>query len=145
MTSFTWFIFSGTHRVLETIAQEWQAMTASFTASIREHVQHIESMPATPAVFLPLLKLLSGSGEDANVDEVVRLVSYDNTIAAQCLRVAASPLFGMALPAKSIKAAVISLGLRRVETILLICRLGQAFPAKKWVLDPVVFWRHSLG
>jgi putative nucleotidyltransferase with HDIG domain len=90
-------------------------------------------------------KLLSGSGEDANVDEVVRLVSYDNTIAAQCLRVAASPLFGVALPPKSIKAAVISPGLRRVETILLTCCLGQAFPSKKLVLDPVVFWRHSLG
>ncbi len=38
-----------------------------------------------------------------------------------------------------------SLGLRRVETILLTCCLGQAFPAEKWALDPIVFWRHSLG
>jgi putative nucleotidyltransferase with HDIG domain len=59
--------------------------------------------------------------------------------------VAASPLFGLAQPPKSIKAAVISLGLRRVETILLTCCMGQAFPAIKWVLDPAVFWRHSLG
>jgi putative nucleotidyltransferase with HDIG domain len=102
-------------------------------------------MPAIPAVFLPLLKLLGSSAEEAKVDEVVRLVSYDNTIAAQCLRVAGSPLFGLAQPPKSIKGAVISLGLRRVETILLTCCLGQAFPAKKWVLDPAVFWRHSLG
>jgi putative nucleotidyltransferase with HDIG domain len=102
-------------------------------------------MPAIPAVFLPLLKLLGSSAEEAKVDEVVRLVSYDNTIAAQSLRVAGSPLFGLAQPPKSIKGAVISLGLRRVETILLTCCLGQAFPTKKWVLDPVVFWRHSLG
>jgi putative nucleotidyltransferase with HDIG domain len=59
--------------------------------------------------------------------------------------VASSPLFGLAHAPKSIRAAVISLGLRRVETILLTCCLGQAFPAKKWVLDPLVFWRHSLG
>jgi len=120
-------------------------MIASFTDTIRERVEGIETMPAIPAVFLPLLKLLSSSGEGARVEEVVRLVSYDNTIAAQCLRVAGSPLFGMAQPPKSIKGAVIALGLRRVETILLTCCLGQAFPAKKWVLDPVVFWRHSLG
>jgi putative nucleotidyltransferase with HDIG domain len=120
-------------------------MITPFTATIRERVQRIETMPAIPAVFLPLLKLLSGSAEDAKVDEVVRLVSYDNTIAAQCLRVAGSPLFGLARPPKSIKGAVISLGLRRVETILLTCCLGQAFPAKKWVLDPAIFWRHSLG
>jgi len=120
-------------------------MTTSFTSTIRERVQHIEAMPAIPAVFLPLLKMLSSSTEEVKVDEVVRLVSYDNTIAAQCLRVASSPLFGLAQSPKSIKAAVIGLGLRRVETILLTCCLGQAFPAGKWALDPDVFWKHSLG
>jgi len=120
-------------------------MTTSLTATIRDRVQRIETMPAIPAVFLPLLKLLSRSVEEVQLDEVVRLVSYDGTIAAQCLRVAGSPLFGLAQPPKSIKAAVISLGLRRVETILLTCCLGESFPAKKWVLDPAVFWRHSLG
>jgi putative nucleotidyltransferase with HDIG domain len=120
-------------------------MTLSFSATIRERVQNIETMPAIPAVFLPLLKLLSNSAEEVKVDEVVRLVSYDNTIAAQCLRVASSPLFGLAQSPKSIKGAVLTLGLRRVETILLTCCLGQAFPAKKWALDPAVFWRHSLA
>src|SRR5438105_5090589 len=120
-------------------------MIASVTDTIRDRVEGIETMPAIPAVFLLLLKLLSSSAEGARVEEVVRLVSYDNTIAAQCLRVAGSPLFGMAQPPKSIKGAVVSLGLRRVETILLTCCLGQAFPAKKWALDPAIFWRHSLG
>jgi putative nucleotidyltransferase with HDIG domain len=120
-------------------------MITSFTATIRQRVQRIETMPAIPAVFLPLLKLLSNSAEEVSVEEVVRLVSYDNTIAAQCLRMASSPLFGLAQSPKSIKGAVISLGLRRVETILLTCCLAQAFPTKKWVLDPAVFWRHSLG
>src|SRR6201981_1618009 len=119
--------------------------TTSFTATIRERVQRIETMPAIPAVFLPLLKMLSSSTEEVNVDQVVRLVSYDNTIAAQCLRVAGSPLCGLAQSPKSVRGAVISLGLRRVETILLTCCLGQAFPAEKWALDPSAFWRHSLG
>jgi len=120
-------------------------MTTSSDAKIRERVQQIETLPAIPAVFLPLLKLLSNSAEEVKVDEVVRLVSYDNTIAGHCLRLAGSPLFGLAQAPKSIKGAVITLGLRRVETILLTCCLGQAFPATKWVLDPAVFWRHSLG
>jgi putative nucleotidyltransferase with HDIG domain len=120
-------------------------MTASFTETIRSRVQQIETMPSIPAIFLPLLEMLNNSTDDVTLEEVVRLVSYDNTIAAQCVRVASSPLFGLAHSPKSIKAAVISLGLRRVETILLTCCLGQAFPAKQWVVDPVVFWRHSLG
>jgi len=120
-------------------------MSASAAATIRDRVQQIETMPAIPAVFLPLMNLLSHSGGDVRLDDVVRLVSYDSNIAGQCLRVAASPLFGLAKPPESIKAAVLTLGLRRVETMLLTCCLGQAFPATKWVLDPAVFWRHSLG
>ena len=115
--------------------------TTTTTATIRERVQRIKTMPAIPAVFLPLLKLLAR--DEVEVEEVVRLVSYDSAIAAQCLRVASSPLFAMSQPPKSIKGAVMSLGLRRVETIILTCCLGQAFPAKKWVLDPVVFWRFA--
>ena len=120
-------------------------MIESINATIRERVDRIEAMPAIPAVFLPLLKLLSDPAKEVALDEVVRLISYDNSIAAQCMRVASSPLFGLTHAPTSIKSAVISLGLRRVETILLTCCLGQAFPAKKWALDPVVFWRHSMG
>jgi putative nucleotidyltransferase with HDIG domain len=117
----------------------------SVAETIRERVQRIKTIPAIPAVFLPLLKMLSSSTEGVALDEVVRLVSYDGTIAAQCLRVAGSPLFGLAQEPKSIKGAVMSLGLRRVETIVLTCCLGQAFAAGSWVLDPALFWRHSLG
>ncbi len=120
-------------------------MTASLASTIRQRVERIETTPSIPTVFLPLLQLLNSPPERVRLEEVVKLVSYDNTIAAQCLRVASSPLFGLAKPPESIKGAVVSLGLRRVETILLTCCMGQAFPAKKWVIDPTVFWRHSLG
>ncbi len=120
-------------------------MTPPLSATIRERVLRIETMPAIPAVFIPLLKLLSRSVDEVKLEDVVKLVSYDNTIAAQCLRVAGSPLFGLAKSPDSISAAVISLGLRRVETILLTCCLGNAFPTKQWPLDPIIFWRHSLG
>jgi putative nucleotidyltransferase with HDIG domain len=102
-------------------------------------------MPSIPTIFLPLLKLLNLPPDKVKLDDVVKLVSYDNTIAAQCLRVASSPLFGLSKTPDSIKGAVISLGLRRVETILLTCCLGDSFPAKDWALDPTTFWRHSLG
>jgi putative nucleotidyltransferase with HDIG domain len=113
--------------------------------NILERIKRIEVTPAIPAIMLPLLELLKGPADSVEIGEVVRLASYDNAISAQCLRVANSPLFGIAAPPKSVSAAVVSLGLRRVESILMTCCMGQAFPVKKWVLDPVVFWRHSLG
>jgi putative nucleotidyltransferase with HDIG domain len=120
-------------------------MTSTLETKIAERVSRIEATPAIPAIFLPLLEMLNAPPDQVKLDKVVELVSYDNTIAAQCLRVASSPLFGMTKSPESIKGAVISLGLRRVETILLTCCLSQAFPARKWIIDPSVFWRHSLG
>jgi len=120
-------------------------MTTTLAPNMLERIKRIEVTPAIPAILLPLMELLKAPPDTVEMDEVVRLVSYDNAISAQCLRVANSPLFGLAAPPKSVSAAVLSLGLRRVESILLTCCMGQAFPVKKWVLDPVVFWRHSLG
>jgi putative nucleotidyltransferase with HDIG domain len=120
-------------------------MTTAINDTIRERVKGIAATPCIPAVFLPLLELLNSPPDEVEVEQVVKLVCYDNTIAAQCLRVASSPLFGLAHPPESIKGAVITLGMRRVETILLTCCLGNAFPTKNWALNPSVFWRHSLG
>jgi putative nucleotidyltransferase with HDIG domain len=120
-------------------------MTTAITTTIRERVARIETMPSIPAIFIPLLEMLNLPIENVKLDEVVKLVSYDNTIAAQCLRMASSPLFGLTKSPESIKGAVISLGLRKVETILLTCCLGNAFPAKSMAVDPTIFWRHSLG
>jgi len=120
-------------------------MNASLAAKIRERVERIETMPSVPTIFMPLLDLLNLPPEQTQLDDVVKLISYDNTMAAQCLRMASSPLFGLATPPKSIRSAVVTLGLRRVETILLTCCLADAFPARNWIIDPSAFWRHSLG
>ncbi len=117
----------------------------SVADKIRDRIQGIETTPSIPAVLLPLVELLSAPSEEAEMEEVVRLISYDNAISAQCLRVASSPLFGLAKPPKSIAAAIMTLGLRRVETIVLTSCIGDAFSKEKWGVDPVTFWRHSLG
>lgn len=120
-------------------------MSASVAQDMRERVARIETTPAIPAVLVPLLKVLNRPAEDVDISEVVRLVSYDNSIAAQCMRMASSPLFGLAQQPKSVSSAVVSLGLHRVESILLTSCMGHAFPTKSWPLEPAAFWRHSLG
>ena len=120
-------------------------MSTTAAAEISARVERIETMPSIPAVLLPLMELLNAPPDKVNLDEVVKLVSYDNTIALQTLRIASSPLFGLSKTPQSIKAAVMTLGLRRVSAMVLTSCLGQAFPTKGWALDPTVFWRHSLG
>jgi HD-like signal output (HDOD) protein len=55
-----------------------------------------------------------------------------------------SPLFGRR-NSETIQSAVLALGLKRVEAILLGCCLNVVVPPDKWAIEVVIFWRHSLG
>jgi putative nucleotidyltransferase with HDIG domain len=120
-------------------------MNTDLQTELRRRVVEIYSTPSAPVVLQPLLDILRKPAEDVNVDRVIKLVSYDQSIAAQCLRVANSPLYGRVRTTQSIRAAVVSLGIDRVEHILLSCCMNRLIPDSKWCLDPGVFWRHSFG
>jgi HD-like signal output (HDOD) protein len=120
-------------------------MTTAVNPELKKHVDKIRSLPSCPAVLKPLLDLLHQPPDRIDLAKVEQLVSYEKTIAAQLLRIANSPLYGRARPAESIQAAIFTLGIQRVEDILLSNCFGKMVPADKWVVDPHVFWRHSFG
>jgi len=68
--------------------------------------------------------------EDVNLEKVVELVSYDSTIAAQCIRMANSPLFGRQ-NTETIRSAILALGLKRIEAILMGCCLNRVVAPEK--------------
>ena len=102
----------------------------------RQKISSVKAIPAMPAILMPLLELLQKPTDQVPVDEVVRLVSYDKTIAAQCLRIAGSPLFGLSRAPDTIRSAVISMGITRLKDVVLTFSLGQILPAEKFIIDP---------
>jgi HD-like signal output (HDOD) protein len=117
----------------------------SKNVELQKRVERLRSLPASPAVLKPLLDLLREPPDKIPLDRVVQLVSYEKTIAAQLLRMANSPLYGRSRPAESIQAAIVTLGIQRIEDILLSNCIGRIIPEDRWVVDPAVFWRHSFG
>jgi putative nucleotidyltransferase with HDIG domain len=111
---------------------------------IRPKIEALEAMPTIQVIVQPLVSMLRLPADQVNMERVIELVAYDGTIAAQCLRMANSPLFGRR-NTETVRSAVMALGLKRVEAILLGCSLNNIVPPDKWVLDAVTFWRHSLG
>ncbi len=112
---------------------------------IRPKIKALEAMPTVPMVAHLLASMLQQPPEQIVLEKVVELVSYDSTIAAQCLRMANSPLFGRQQRTETVRAAIVALGLKRVEAILLGCCLNRIVPPDSWALDAATFWRHSLG
>jgi HD-like signal output (HDOD) protein len=107
-------------------------------------IQQLEEIPSIPTIVQPLTTMLQLPVEQVDMEKVVELVSYDSTIAAQCLRMANSPLFGRR-KTETVRSAILALGLKRVQSILLGCCLNRIVPVGQWVFDAVTFWRHSLG
>jgi putative nucleotidyltransferase with HDIG domain len=112
---------------------------------LRSRITSIDSMPAIPVILRPLLRCLDQPVEQIDIARIVELVSYDKSIAAQCVRMANSALFGRSQPVESVRTAVMNLGMWRVRDLLFSNSLSQVIPANRWIVDPAVFWRHSLG
>lgn len=119
--------------------------TAAIKATLLSRIAGLEHIPTIPAVLAPLLRYLQQPVEDLDVQKVTDLIAQDKSLAAQCLQMANSPLFGRWQKIDSLRGAVVGLGFHRVSDIAMSCGVLNLMPKDIGAIDPVVFWEHSLG
>jgi HD-like signal output (HDOD) protein len=110
-----------------------------------ERLEGLRQIPTIPAVLTPLLRYLEQPVEKLDVQKVTDFLAQDKSLAAQCLQMANSPLFGRWQQVDSLRGAVVSLGFNHVSDIAMSCGMLKMLPEKKAGFDPIVFWEHSLG
>ena len=117
-------------------------MSAATSAKkvLLQRLDGLHQVPTIPAVLVPLLRYLQQPTEQLDVQKVTDLISQDKSLAAQCLQMANSPLFGRSQNAQSLRAAVVSLGFHHVSDIAMSCGVLSLLPTGVNSLDPVVFW-----
>jgi putative nucleotidyltransferase with HDIG domain len=102
-------------------------------------------LPTLPAVLVPLLRYLDRPLDSQDVHEIVHLIAQDKSLAARCLQIANSPLYGCSREVESVQAAVVVMGLERIHEIAVSCSLLKLLPTLWFEISPSVFWAHSLG
>jgi putative nucleotidyltransferase with HDIG domain len=112
---------------------------------ILQKLRSTRELPTLPTVLMPLLRYLDKPLESQDLHEVVRLISQDKALAARCLQVINSPLYGCMRPVESVQAAVVALGVERIHEIAVSCSLLKLVPTTKAEIGPAVFWAHSLA
>lgn len=112
--------------------------------ALQKRLSYIDRMPTIPAVLAPLLRYLEQPLDGLETQQVVDLISQDKSLAAQCLHMANSPIFGRQT-VDNVHGAVVALGMQRMRDIALSCSVLTLLPKGKSDIDPVVFWEHSLG
>jgi HD-like signal output (HDOD) protein len=111
---------------------------------ILKKLEKADHLPSLPAVVGPLLQYLRQPIDSLQVSEVSRLISRDESLTAQCLHLANSPLFGLRGTVETVRGAVLNLGMRRMQDIATSCCLINLTP-KDCPMDPTVLWEHALG
>ena len=77
---------------------------------VRSKIMELDAMPTVPATIVqPLVAMLQLPPEKVRLEKVVELISYDSTIAAQCLRMANSPRSGRQ-NTETVRSAIIDPG-----------------------------------
>lgn len=109
--------------------------------AIMSRVQSIRPLPAAVERLCRLTKDL-----ESDSDEIVRIISMDETLATRMLRVANSAFYGFSQGVKTISQAVLLLGFQGVRSLalsvsVLDMRMGMDLKG----LKRVDLWRHSLA
>jgi HD-like signal output (HDOD) protein len=120
-------------------------MSSHTTSPLLERIKDLKQIPTIPAVLAPLLRYLEQPVEDLDVQKVTDMIAQDKALAAQCLQMANSPLYGRYQKVDSLRTAILGLGFHRVSDIAMTCGVLNLTPKNSNGIDPVVFWEHSLG
>ena len=120
-------------------------MNAATSELLTRRVGELRNLPAMPAVLRSLGECLSQDASTVSIDKVVDLISYDKSLAGQCLRMANSALFQRKTNVESIHDAVVALGIRNVRDLVYSVSLPKLFAGSKHGMAPITFWRHALG
>ena len=120
-------------------------MSEQTQTALRKKLESLEQMPTIPAALAPLLRYLEQPVDQMDLQQVVSLISQDESLASKCLHLANSPLFGRFQAVDSIRSAVVALGLQRMRDIAVSCSVLKLVPDKHTHFDPAAFWEHSLG
>lgn len=110
-----------------------------------KRLEGLSQIPTIPAVLGPLVRYLQQPVEQLDTNKVADFIAQDKSLAAQCLHMANSPLFGRRQKVDSLRGAVVGLGFHRLSDIAMSCSVLNLLPSEKTSIDPVVFWEHSLG
>ena len=122
-----------------------QTAPTTLRDKLHKGIREMKTLPALSAVLAPLMECLGHSAADIDLDRVIKLISYDEGIAAQCIRLTNSAMFGRRYEVETVHDAVVALGLWRVSDVVFSYAAPNMFVSFPKAVNPNVFWRHSIG
>jgi len=108
-------------------------------------IQKVSIFPSMPQAGMKLRALLTQ--KDVSIDEIERILRHDPGLAANVLRLANSAYFGMPTKVRTLKHAVMLLGVKRFAQIAVTACMNKAMNSavEGYGLSPGELWLHSIA
>ncbi len=111
--------------------------------ALQSKIEQITNLPTLPAIVSRVMEIVSDPSSSAG--DVAFVVGQDLALSAKILRLANSAFYGVPRTITSINNAVVILGLKVINTIVLSLTVFDLFPheRKSSLFNRTAFWRHS--
>jgi putative nucleotidyltransferase with HDIG domain len=124
------------------VSEEKKAIKKNIPDDIRKGVSSFPSMPRAAVKLRELFKK-----DDVPINEIENVLRQDPGLSANILRLANSAHFGISSKVKSLKKAVLLLGLKRFEQIAVSAYMEKSMDkaVEGYDLSPGELWLHSIA
>lgn len=119
--------------------------TEGFFAEIQGKIRGIGTLPTLPSVAVEVVSM--ARDENATMAAIANHIDGDPAISSKLLRVANSSFYGLPRYVNTTEGAILVIGLREVQNIILSVSVINAFPVPKGKpsFDREKFWLHCSG
>lgn len=110
--------------------------------SPQEVIANLGELPPLPQVAAQVLRL--AADPDASMDELQRVISTDQALASQILKISNSAMFGMMREVKTLTQAIMTLGFSTIKSVVIASSAKNLYGRGSGGFQERLLWEHAL-
>ncbi len=107
----------------------------------QELISNLGDLPPLPQVATQVLKL--AADPDSSTDDLQKVISTDQALAAQILKIANSAMFGMMREVKTLTQAIMTLGFSTIKSVVIASSAKNLYSRGSAGLQERLMWEHA--
>lgn len=108
----------------------------------KELIANLGDLPPLPQVAAQVLRI--AADPDASTDELQRVISTDQALTAQILKIANSAMFGMMREVRTLTQAIMTLGFNTIKSVVIASSAKNLYSRGTAGLQERLMWEHAL-
>ena len=108
----------------------------------QELIANLGDLPPLPQVAAQVLRL--AADPDSTTEELQRVISTDQALTAQILKIANSAMFGMVREVKTLTQAIMTLGFSTIKSVVIASSAKNLYSRGGTGLQERLLWEHAL-